>query len=184
MYCREDGTPYYIGKGKGNRINNPDHNLNLPPVERRKYLKTNLTEEESFRHEMYMIHVLGRKDTGTGILRNLTNGGEGTSGFIPSTETKNIWSEQRKGSNNPNWKGGIYSDPNEYMRQRRKSKPKPPTGPSKRKGGVKGRKFSEETKEKMRKNNTGSSNPNWKGGIYSDPKEYQRQYRLRRKKNL
>ena len=43
-------------------------------------LKTGLTFEESVKHEIYMIDVLGRKDLGTGILRNLTNGGEGRVG--------------------------------------------------------------------------------------------------------
>jgi hypothetical protein len=51
-------------------------------------LKKNLTEEEAFRHEIYMIAVLGRKDTGTGILRNFTDGGEGTSGRVLSEKTK------------------------------------------------------------------------------------------------
>lgn len=99
MYCREDGTPYYIGKGKGYRIHSTHNHISgLPPVERRKYLKTNLTEEESFRHEMYMIHVLGRKDNGTGILRNLTDGGNGgTSGRIHSEETKEKMRNKRLG---------------------------------------------------------------------------------------
>lgn len=82
---REDRTPYYIGKGKGDRIDNPLHNsINLPPKERRIILKQNLTEEEAFKHEIYMIAVFGRKDLGTGILRNMTNGGQGVSGRIAS----------------------------------------------------------------------------------------------------
>jgi len=87
MYCREDGTPYYIGKGKGRRIHML-HRCGRPPVERRKYLKTNLTEEESLRHEVYMISVLGRKDKGTGILQNMTDGGDGISGHNHTLETK------------------------------------------------------------------------------------------------
>jgi DNA invertase Pin-like site-specific DNA recombinase len=43
-------------------------------------LKRNLTEEEAFRHEIYMIAVFGRKDIGTGILGNKSDGGEGPSG--------------------------------------------------------------------------------------------------------
>jgi len=55
-YLREDGTPYYIGKGSGDRINkNHGRPCNKPPLDRRIKLKTNLTEEESFRHEEYMI---------------------------------------------------------------------------------------------------------------------------------
>lgn len=87
-YLREDGTPYYIGKGKGKRIHRNSHSVNRPPLERRIFLKQNLTEEEAFRHERYMIAVLGRKDNGTGILRNRTDGGEGVSGKVTSEETK------------------------------------------------------------------------------------------------
>lgn len=89
-YLRKDGTPYYIGKGKGNRINLKGNRGWCPPAaeERKIYLKQNLTEEESFRHEIYMIAILGRKDLGTGILRNKTDGGEGTAGRVHSEETK------------------------------------------------------------------------------------------------
>lgn len=101
MYCREDGTPYYIGKGKGERIHSPSHSVKLPDRERRKFLKTGLSEEESFRHEKYMISVLGRKDIGTGILRNLTDGGGGgTSGRVWGDEYKKHMSELQTGSNN------------------------------------------------------------------------------------
>ena len=96
-YLREDGTPYYIGKGKTNRINNTLHNINLPPEERRIYLKKNLTDEEARKHEIYMIAILGRKDLGTGILRNMTDGGEGCAGRRLSDETKKKLSEVHKG---------------------------------------------------------------------------------------
>jgi len=97
-YLREDGTPYYIGKGKGKRINERQHNrINLPAKERRIYLKQNLTEAEAFRHEIYMIAVFGRKDLRTGILQNQTNGGEGGSGVIMKNDTKRKISEKLKG---------------------------------------------------------------------------------------
>jgi len=80
-YLRENGTPYYIGKGKGNRaFNKGKGEIKVPPRDRILFLKKNLTEEEAFKHEVYMIAVLGRKDLGTGILRNITSGGEGSSG--------------------------------------------------------------------------------------------------------
>jgi hypothetical protein len=95
-YLREDGTPYYIGKGRGYRINHKRHSVKLPPKSRRVVLKNNLTEEEAFRHEEYMIYLFGRKDLGTGILRNMTFGGEGTSGIIRSTDHMNALHEGRK----------------------------------------------------------------------------------------
>ena len=78
-YLREDGTPYYIGKGKGKRAYER-HSVNKPPRDRILFLKKNMTEDESFKHEIYMIFVLGRKDLGTGMLRNRTDGGQGPSG--------------------------------------------------------------------------------------------------------
>jgi len=76
-YLREDGTPYYIGKGSGTRIDSHCRTFSPPPKERRIFLKQNLTEDEAFRHEIYLISVLGRKDLGTGILHNRTDGGDG-----------------------------------------------------------------------------------------------------------
>lgn len=82
-YLREDRTPYYIGKGKDYRAySKVNRKVNVPPKDRIIFLKQNLTEEEAFKHEVYMIAVLGRKDLETGILMNLTNGGDGTSGAI------------------------------------------------------------------------------------------------------
>ena len=99
-YLREDRTPYYIGKGKGNRIYSTSRRNN-PPKDKSRiiFLKQNLTEEEAFRHEIYMIAVLGRKDLGEGILHNRTNGGEGPSGAIISDETRRRMSEAHKGRN-------------------------------------------------------------------------------------
>ena len=98
-YLREDKTPYYIGKGKGRRIYLKGKSEVKPPKDKSRiiYLKQNLTEEEAFKHEIYMIAVFGRKDLGTGILHNRTDGGDGTSGFVPSEETRIKLSEAMKG---------------------------------------------------------------------------------------
>lgn len=97
-YLREDGTPYYIGKGKSGRINSSLHTIHLPTEkERIIYLKQNLTDEEARKHEIYMIAILGRKDLGTGILRNMTDGGEGCAGRVLSDETKKKISDSNKG---------------------------------------------------------------------------------------
>ena len=104
-YLREDRTPYYIGKGRGKRIHSKQRRIKAPKDKSLiLFLKEGLTEAEAFKHEIYMIAILGRKDLGTGILRNLTDGGEGTSGCIrpPCTEeTKEKLSDALSGENNP-----------------------------------------------------------------------------------
>ena len=76
-YLRENGKPYYIGKGKGNRLYYKYGKNCKPPKDRSKIikLKQNLTEEEAFKHEIYMISVFGKKCNGTGILMNIADGG-------------------------------------------------------------------------------------------------------------
>ena len=127
-YLREDRTPYYIGKGTGDRAFSSNRSINKPKDQSRIiFLKQNLTEEEAFRHEVYMIAVLGRKDLGTGILRNKTDGGDGSSGAIRSEEwrrkqseamkgkkrseeTRRKNSEANKGENNPNYGKKWWND--------------------------------------------------------------------------
>lgn len=103
-YLREDGTPYYIGKGTKYRLTNncSRKGLKCPKDKSRVIkLKTNLTEEEAFKHEIYMISVYGRKDIGTGILHNRTKGGDGTSGRIHTENTKQLISNALTGKGNP-----------------------------------------------------------------------------------
>jgi hypothetical protein len=77
---KSDGTPYYIGKGNGRRAFVKHQGISVPKDKSKIiFLKQNLTEEEAFKHEIYMIAVFGRKDLGTGILLNRTNGGDGGS---------------------------------------------------------------------------------------------------------
>ena len=96
-YLREDKTPYYIGKGKGNRIYSTNKRIK-PPKDKSRiiFLKQNLTEQEAFKHEIYMIDVFGRKDLGTGILVNMTNGGEGISNPSEETIRKIVESNKRR----------------------------------------------------------------------------------------
>jgi len=98
-YLREDRTPYYIGKGEGNRAYNKGKGEVRPPKDKSRiiFLKQNLTEEGAFGHEKYMIAIFGRKDLKTGILRNKTDGGDGCSGLIHSEETRKKISEIHKG---------------------------------------------------------------------------------------
>lgn len=95
-YLREDGTPYYIGKGHGYRINDSNHTVLIPPKHRRLILKHFDNEDDAFRHEQYIISILGRKDKGTGILRNRTDGGEGSINVIRTKQHLDALCEGRK----------------------------------------------------------------------------------------
>jgi hypothetical protein len=76
-YLKADGSPYYIGKGKGNRLYDHRGKNCIPPKDKNRIikLKQNLTEEAAFKHEIYMIAVFGKKCDGTGILMNIADGG-------------------------------------------------------------------------------------------------------------
>lgn len=90
FYVREDGSPYYVGKGSGKRCKDRDSHFVKPNKNRTNIIivKDNLSELRAFTLEKYYIREFGRKDLGTGILHNKTNGGEGTSGWIPTEEYK------------------------------------------------------------------------------------------------
>jgi hypothetical protein len=113
-YLRRDGTPYYIGKGIGQRAwkkskgeIKPPKNLNFLII-----LESNMSEIGALAIERRMIKWYGRKDLGTGVLRNGTDGGDGTVGKIWSSTArtsvslfKKMWHESHitSGENNPNF---------------------------------------------------------------------------------
>ena len=93
------GTPYYIGKGSGKRAYwKGDRVASLPTDKSRiLILKHFANEADAFKHERYMIAVLGRKDLGTGILVNLSDGGEGSSGYKHTPEARAKMSKANAG---------------------------------------------------------------------------------------
>jgi len=99
VYKREDGTPYYIGKGKGSRAFITSGRIINPPRDRTNifFACEGVSETEAFEMEVALISLLGRKDIGTGILRNKTDGGEGVSGVVVSEETRQKMSRAKKG---------------------------------------------------------------------------------------
>lgn len=123
VYKRTDGTPFYIGKGHGKRLNqhlydargSRKNNLLVIKIIRKmlrngeepiiEKLIDNIDEELALFIEQECIDKYGRINNGTGILANLTDGGEGSSGYVVSDEKKKKTSETMKGTrggkNNP-----------------------------------------------------------------------------------
>jgi len=109
QYCYENicflFKPFYVGKGKDNRWKDIIH--------RNKYFKNkinkikklglkliifklydNLNEKESFEKEIKLISEI--EIINPGILVNMTNGGDGRSGYIMSEKSKKLISEKNK----------------------------------------------------------------------------------------
>ena len=105
-YMRDNGTPYYIGKGKWKRAWSKSDRTVFAKADNSNIviLEHNLTDIGALAIERRMIAWYGRIDNGTGILHNKTDGGDGNSGWIQpewvkkkiskSKKGKKIWSEE------------------------------------------------------------------------------------------
>jgi Uri superfamily endonuclease len=108
------GSYFYIGKGKGKRmydhLNENDQRENnnikkgiIKKIKQSGYapniviLNKSENELKMFEQEIYYIKEFGRLVDGNGYLSNLTLGGQGMSGYRHKEETKQRWSQIRKG---------------------------------------------------------------------------------------
>ena len=98
-YLREDGTPWYIGKGTKGRAwyHAPKECIHTPKdYSRVVILESGLSNVGACSIERRMIRWYGRMDTGPGILRNKTDGGDGATGAkFSSIHKANLSAAQR-----------------------------------------------------------------------------------------
>ena len=97
------GSPYYVGKGAGNRAwSNEGRSVRRPS--KREFIKivsSGMREKDAFQLEMLLIFMYGRIDLKTGILHNKSDGGEGPSGWSSeakqklSIRQKQLWNDPR-----------------------------------------------------------------------------------------
>lgn len=166
MYLDLDNVSFYIGKGRGYRYKVSEHLLECrhqPFLQNKirkigvdnikiQFLHKNLTEKEAFKKEKYWIKYYGRRDLKRGTLCNLTNGGEGTSGYKHSKEVLRKMGEAHKGKKHSEETRRKMSVAKVSVKFSMETK-------RKISATLKGVKLSEETKRKMRKAHKGFSRP-------------------------
>jgi hypothetical protein len=110
----------------------------------REIVEDGLTWHEATSREKFWINFYGRKNNNTGILCNMTDGGEGSYGRVVSEDTKKKISESNKGKK-------ISEERRKKISEGNKGKPKPkPNGFSeKMRSIVTGRLRTEEARNKQ-----------------------------------
>ena len=150
-YLREDGSPYYIGKGSGFRAY-AKRSYKPNDKSRINIIKNGLSEKEAFDLEIELIAKYGRKDLGTGILKNKTVGGEG---YSLSDETKQKLSAAGKGKTP--WNKGLRADTDKRVKKNAESRAKVRYSEETKKAFMKPK--SEEGKLNMKKGQLGKNIP-------------------------
>lgn len=100
----DSDMPFYIGIGRGYRAWQKTNRSRYWERIVQKYgfsveiMLDGLTWEEAQAKEKEFIALYGRKDKGTGFLINMTDGGDGMLGFIPTEKMRKSASERAKGN--------------------------------------------------------------------------------------
>lgn len=186
------GQPFYVGKGSNGRAGNHRIEANfLKHKPGRKSHKINIihklwrqgldfqeeiiindhSEEDAIALEIAAIEQYGRIDKKTGCLANLTDGGDGVSGFVHSSESKEKISKASRG--NKSFSGKTHAPESKEKISRnnigKHGQRKGQTLPEEHKENIRqsllGKTHSEERKEKNRQSHLGKITPEHKQGI-------------------
>lgn len=117
VHLRADNMePFYVGKGSADRAYRKNHRSKWWERTVNKYgyiikiVDNDLYEHEAFELEEFLIQELGRKDLKLGTLLNLTDGGDGISGYRFTPEQRVNLSNSHKGERSHNFgKKGLDS---------------------------------------------------------------------------
>jgi hypothetical protein len=164
---REEGTPYYIGIGRPQRPYTGRRSCGPPPpADRIVILHEGLDWEKACEIERELIAFYGRKDLGTGILRNLTDGGEGVPNLSKSTREK--ISKANSGENNYNYGKTLPEETKAKISEALSGENHPMYGKNHKRETIEkmsgenhhmyGKTHSKETKVKMSKKQSGQNN--------------------------
>lgn len=123
QWIRRDGTPYYVGKGSKYRAySDQGHAVTKPEDKARILLQYWESEEKALEMETWYINLYGRKDLGTGILRNIIEGGgqpPSQRGLKRSEASIQKWRESIKGYQ-------VTDETRQKLSKVQRGKPKPP----------------------------------------------------------
>jgi len=122
LWLREDGSPYYAGKGSTDRAFEEHRFCGPPPPIERIIIQPHTSENAAFAAEKFLIAYYGRKDIGTGILCNMTDGGEGFGGVRRSKESYVKAGAKMRGALNPNFGKTMPQEQRDAISASRKGK--------------------------------------------------------------
>ena len=148
MWMRGNGTPYYVGKGKERRAyTSANHNVLRPESDARIFIQYWGSEYEAFEMEKWFIAFFGRKDNNTGILRNLTDGGE--------NPPRQLGNQHAKGKKHSAEANARKSERGKLRKQSAETKEKLSRIKKGKSNGLEGIPKTEETKQKIREAHLG-----------------------------